>query len=182
MAALLLLVLALIGPAAAVLAIADSWHLAGDAWLVAEQTLRGGAPLLGLLGFGAALVACAVLALSAQRPREAAAAGLVGAGFLAWWLVALPVMEGVVPEASPSLWPAWRWQWAIGQAMAAALLLAALVLLLRAALAEAAEARRPGYAEAHEARAAAAKAMEARIEAAEIRDRQAEPPQPARPA
>ena len=142
LAALLMLVLALIGPAAHVLEIPGKWRLPPEAWLAMQQNLYPAFAVAGALGYVGAPIACALLARAVRGTAEARAAwiaaGLVLLALLVWALVVAPA-NGRIAAATPATlgteWTAWRARWEAGHAIGAALVAAALVLLLRASLA-----------------------------------------------
>ncbi|WP_270937786.1 hypothetical protein [Falsiroseomonas oryzae] len=141
LAALLLLVLALVGPAGHVLEIPGKWRLAPEDWLVVQQTLYPGFAVAGAIGYLGAPLACTALAWRSWAPREARAAwiaaGLVLAALVVWAAVVAPVntrIAAATPATLPPDWTAWRLRWEAGHAAGFALSALALVVLLRAEL------------------------------------------------
>lgn len=141
LAALLMLVLALLAPAAHVLEIPGKLRLPPETWLAVQQNLYAAFPVAGALGYVVAPIICALLARAVRGTAEARAAwiaaGLVLLALLLWWVVVAPVNEWIAaatPATLPPDWTAWRLRWEAGHAIAAALIGVALVLLLRAAL------------------------------------------------
>jgi hypothetical protein len=141
LAALLMLVLALLAPAAHVLEIAGKYRLGPEAWLAVQQNLYAAFPAVGALGYVGAPLVLAAFAWSVRGTREARAAwiaaGLVLAAFAAWAALVAPVNDRIAaatPATLPPDWTGWRARWEAGHAISALLIAAALVLLLRAAL------------------------------------------------
>jgi hypothetical protein len=139
LAALLMLVVALLGPAAHVLEIPGKLRLGPEEWLIVQQNLYAGFPIIGALGYVGAPLVCAAFAWSARGTREARpawiAAALVLAAFAVWGLVVAPVNGWIAPATPGTLppdWTAWRNRWEAGHAGAALLIVIALVLLLSA--------------------------------------------------
>jgi hypothetical protein len=141
LAALLMLVVALLGPAAHVLEIRGKWRLPPELWLATQQNLYPGFAVVGALGYLGAPIACALLARAVRGTAEARAAwiaaGLVLAALLVWAVMVAPAntwIAAATPTTLGAEWTSWRARWEAGHAIGAALVAAALVLLLRAAL------------------------------------------------
>jgi hypothetical protein len=143
LAALLFLVLALLGPAAHVMEIPGKLRLDATEWLAVQQNLYAAFPVIGAVGYIGAPLACLGFAVVARRPHErgaaVAAAALVIVAFAGWWMLVAPVngwIAGATPETLQPQWTAWRERWESGHAIAAALVSVALVVLLSATLRE----------------------------------------------
>jgi hypothetical protein len=139
---LLMLVVALLGPAAHVLEMPGKWRLTPEQWLATQQNLYPAFAVAGALGYLGAPLACALLARAVRGTSEARAAwiaaGLVMAALIVWATVVAPV-NGRIAAATPGTldgeWMSWRARWDAGHAIGALLVAVALVLLLRASLA-----------------------------------------------
>jgi hypothetical protein len=143
-AALILLLIALAGPAGHVLEAPGKWRLDPALWLAVQQTLYAGYQVAGILGFLGAPLACAWLAWTTPDRGESRAAwiatGLVLAALILWALVVAPVnalIAAATPATLPAAWTAWRARWEAGHAAEFLLIAAALALLLRAWLRQA---------------------------------------------
>lgn len=141
-AAVLMVVVALLGPAAHVLEIPGKLRLPPEAWLAVQQNLYAGFPVIGALGYVGAPLVLAAFAWSVRGTAEARAAwiaaGLVAVALLLWMAVVAPVnarIAAATPATLPPDWTAWRTRWEAGHAAAALLVLVALVVLLRGVLA-----------------------------------------------
>ncbi len=143
--ALLMLVLALVAPAAHVLEIAGKYRLSPEAWLAVQQNLYAAFPVAGALGYVGAPLVLAAFAWSVRGTPEARAgwiaAGLVLVAFAIWAAVVAPVNDliaAATPATLPPDWTAWRARWETGHAASALLVLVALVVQLRASVQSAA--------------------------------------------
>jgi hypothetical protein len=149
---LIIAVLALLAPAAHVLEMANKLALDGPLWLAVQQHLyRGWGPIIGAPTEIGGLLVNLALALRGRRHgaarRACALAACAYAGMIAaFFRFNAPVnaaVNGWTAATLPSDWPAYRWRWEIGHAIAALLGAIALAAVIRASLAEARRAAAP---------------------------------------
>ena len=141
LASLLMLVFALLGPAAHVLEMPGKWRLSPEQWLATQQNLYPGFAVAGALGYLGAPIACMLLARAVRNTSEGRAAwiaaGLVVAALGVWAIVIAPVNARIAAATPGTLgeeWVSWRARWEAGHAAGAVLVATALVVLLRASL------------------------------------------------
>lgn len=134
-------VAALLAPMAHVMEMPNKLQMDGPLWLAVQQQLyRGWGPFIGApteIGAVIVNVALFVARSDAFRARRmwGIAAGLYLLMIAVFFVFNAPVnaaFNGWTSATLPADWPAFRWRWEIGHALAAILAIAALLLVVRA--------------------------------------------------